>query len=200
MLTNAFPAMKIKMSERSLFAVLLRSPWWISFAVMAAVALVAGALLPEAYKVPGMLGSFPFLVIGMMAAWRQRKALSQQRIDALVEQARRMAWREFAELLTHALRQQGFVVTPLGNGPADFRIEKQGRITLVSAKRWKAATVGVDHLHELLTEAEAQDTKACSCISLGSFSPAAIKLAHDRQVQLLGAADIAQLMHDGSVA
>ena len=108
--------------------------------------------------------------------------------------------REFAELLTHALRQQGFVVTPLGNGPADFRIEKQGRITLVSAKRWKAATVGVDHLHELLTEAEAQDTKACSCISLGSFSPAAIKLAHDRQVQLLGAADIAQLMHDGSVA
>ncbi len=192
--------MKFKMSERSLFATLLRAPWWVSFVVMAVVALVAGALLPEEYKIPGMLGAFPFFVIGVMAAWRQRHAISAERIEVLVEQARSMAWRDFAVLIERALRQQGFGVTPLDTGPADFRIEKQGRAVLVSAKRWKAATVGAEHLRELLAARDSTDAASCSCMALGSFSPAALELAREQGIQLLGAADVAQLMHEGGRA
>lgn len=192
--------MKFKMSERSLFATLLRAPWWVSFVVMAVVALVAGALLPEAYKIPGMLGAFPFFVIGVMAAWRQRNAISAERIEVLVEQARAMAWRDFALLIERALRQQGFGVTALSNGPADFRIEKQGRGVLVSVKRWKAATVGAEHLRELLAARDHAEAASCSCMTLGSFSPAALELAREQGIQLLGPADVAQLMHDGDQA
>ena len=192
--------MKFKMSEKSLFATLLRAPWWVSFLVMFAVALVAGALLPEAYKTAGMLGAFPFFVIGVMAAWRQRNAISPKRIQELVEQARGMGWRDFSVLVEEALRQQGFVVSRLNEGPADFQIEKNGRITLVSAKRWKAATVGAEHLRELLAVRESRDAFSCTCMSLGVFSQAAIDLANDSPVQLLGAANIAQLMHDGAKA
>jgi len=192
--------MKFKMSEKSLFATLLRAPWWVSFLVMFAVALVAGALLPEAYKTAGMLGAFPFFVIGVMAAWRQRNAISPKRIQELVEQARGMGWRDFSVLVEEALRQQGFVVSRLNEGPADFQIEKNGRITLVSAKRWKAATVGAEHLRELLAVRESRDAFSCTCMSLGVFSQAAIDLANDSPVQLLGSANIAQLMHDGAKA
>jgi restriction system protein len=192
--------MKFKMSEKSLFATLLRAPWWVSFLVMFGVALVAGALLPEAYKIAGMLGAFPFFVIGVMAAWRQRNAISASRIEELVEQARRMGWRDFSVLVEEALRQQGFVVTRLNDGPADFQIEKNGRITLVSAKRWKAATVGAEHLRELLAARESRDAFSCSCMSLGVFSQAAIDLANSSPIQLLGSANIAQLMHDGANA
>ena len=192
--------MKFKMSEKSLFATLLRAPWWVSFLVMFGVALVAGALLPEAYKIAGMLGAFPFFVIGVMAAWRQRNAISASRIEELVEQARRMGWRDFSVLVEEALRQQGFVVTRLNDGPADFEIEKNGRITLVSAKRWKAATVGAEHLRELLAARESRDAFSCSCMSLGVFSQAAIDLANSSPIQLLGSANIAQLMHDGANA
>jgi len=192
--------MKFKMSEKSLFATLLRAPWWVSFLVMFAVALVAGALLPEAYKTAGMLGAFPFFVIGVMAAWRQRNAISPKRIQELVEQARGMGWRDFSVLVEEALRQQGFVVSRLNDGPADFQIEKNGRVTLVSAKRWKAATVGAEHLRELLAVRESRDAFSCTCMSLGVFSQAAIDLANDRPMQLLGAANIAQLMHDGAKA
>jgi len=192
--------MKFKMSEKSLFATLLRAPWWVSFLVMFAVALVAGALLPEAYKTAGMLGAFPFFVIGVMAAWRQRNAISPKRIQELVEQARGMGWRDFSVLVEEALRQQGFVVSRLNEGPADFQIEKNGRVTLVSAKRWKAATVGAEHLRELLAVRESRDAFSCTCMSLGVFSQAAIDLANDSPVQLLGAANIAQLMHDGAKA
>lgn len=192
--------MKFKMSEKSLFATLLRAPWWVSFLVMFAVALVAGALLPEAYKIAGMLGAFPFFVIGVMAAWRQRNAISPNRIQEWVEQARSMGWRDFSVLVEEALRQQGFVVSRLNDGPADFQIEKNGRVTLVSAKRWKAATVGAEHLRELLAVRESRDAFSCTCMSLGVFSQAAIDLANDSPMQLLGAANIAQLMHDGANA
>nr|WP_315135698.1 restriction endonuclease [uncultured Limnohabitans sp.] len=192
--------MKFKMSEKSLFAALLRAPWWVSFLVMLAVALVAGALLPDAYKTAGMLGAFPFLVIGVMAAWRQRNAISASRIQELLEQARGMGWRDFSVLVEEALRQQGFVVARLTDGPADFQIEKNGRVTLVSAKRWKAATVGAEHLREMLAARESRDAFSCTCMSLGIFSQAAIDLANNSPMQLLGSANIAQLMHDGAKA
>ncbi len=38
--------MQFKMKENSLFAVLLRSPWWISFLVAAAIGLVATLAMP----------------------------------------------------------------------------------------------------------------------------------------------------------
>jgi restriction system protein len=192
--------MKLKMSEKSLFATLLRAPWWVSFVVMLAVALAAGALLPDAYKTAGMLGGFPFLVIGVMAAWRQRNALSNDRIEALTGQARAMAWREFAAVVETALRKQGFEVRPLNNGPAYFEIEKNGRITLVSAKRWKAASVGAEPLRELLAAVESQEAFSCSCMSLGAFSPAAVALAQQHPLQLLGPTEIAQLVHDAGQA
>lgn len=188
--------MKFKMPEKSLFATLLRAPWWVSFVVMSAVALVAGALLPADYKTAGMLGAFPFFVIGVMAAWRQRNALSSARIEELMVQARAMGWREFSAVVETALRKQGFAVRPLSNGPADFEIEKNGRITLVSAKRWKAASVGAEPLRELLAAVESQEAFSCSCMSLGTFSPAAVALARQHPIQLLGSVEIAQLVHD----
>ena len=192
--------MKFKMSEKSLFATLLRAPWWVSFVVMLAVAFVAGALLPEAYKTAGMLGAFPFFVIGVIAAWRQRNALSQARMDELTAQARAMGWREFSAVIETALRMQGFEVRPLASGPADFEIEKNGRITLLSAKRWKAASVGAEPLRELLAAVDRQEAFSCSCMSLGAFSPAAVALAQQQPIQLLGPVDIAQLVHDAEPA
>ena len=38
--------MKFRMAPNSVFAVLLRSPWWVSLAIAAALALAAAALLP----------------------------------------------------------------------------------------------------------------------------------------------------------
>ena len=37
------------MAKNSLFAVLLRSPWWISFAVAAALFAIARLFMPELY-------------------------------------------------------------------------------------------------------------------------------------------------------
>ena len=71
--------MKLKMAEKSLFAILLRSPWWISFALAGVVSMAARLLLPAAYADVGMMGGLPFAVIGCIAFWRQARAPSRDR-------------------------------------------------------------------------------------------------------------------------
>jgi restriction system protein len=62
--------MKFKMSDKSLFAILLRSPWWYSFLIAAVLLLLARVFLPEAFRAVGMLSSIPFAILGVIAAWR----------------------------------------------------------------------------------------------------------------------------------
>jgi hypothetical protein len=49
-------------------------------------------------------------------------------------------------------------------------------------------------LRELLTALENDQAFSCSCMSLGTFSPAAVALARQHPIQLLGAVEIAQLV------
>ncbi|NUN60705.1 MAG: restriction endonuclease, partial [Burkholderiaceae bacterium] len=72
--------MKFKMSPNSLFAILLRSPWWISFALVGLFSLAAAAVLPREYLFAGILGTFPFFAVGCVAAWRQWRAPSAARM------------------------------------------------------------------------------------------------------------------------
>ena len=58
----------LKMAENSLFAILLRNPWWVSFGIVGVFVLGSTALLPKDYVAVGIMGAFPFLVIGSMAA------------------------------------------------------------------------------------------------------------------------------------
>ena len=73
------------MAEKSLFAVLLRSPWWISFVVVGLITLASGALLPREYFVVGALSSFPIFVVGCIAAWRQLRAPSPDRVAEILD-------------------------------------------------------------------------------------------------------------------
>ena len=63
--------MKFKMAENSIFAILLRNPWWISFLIAAAFSLLCAALLPKHLVIFGMMGAFPFIITGAVALKRQ---------------------------------------------------------------------------------------------------------------------------------
>jgi len=187
--------MKLKMSENSLFAILLRAPWWISMVVVALFALAARALLPEPYVVFGVMGGFPFLVIGIMAAWRQWHAPSPARMAAALKAAGAMSWRDFSSAIEQAYGQQGYAVTRLNNNrSADFSLAKGGRTTLVSCKRWKAASHGIDVLRDLVAEKEAQDAHQSTYISLGQVTDKARQFAREQGVHLLSENDLAQLL------
>ena len=122
--------MKLKMSENSLFAILLRARWWISLLVVAVIVLASGALLPTAYVPVGVMGALPFLGIALLAAWRQRNAPTPERVAEVLGHAAVMSWREFAALIEASFQRQGYAVTRLSHPAADFQLIKGAGMTL----------------------------------------------------------------------
>ena len=120
------------MSDKSLFAILLRSPWWYSFLIAAVLLLLARVFLPEAFRAVGMLSSIPFAILGVIAAWRQRDKPSPERVSMALDQLAQMPWKQFLPIMEQAFVQQGFTVTQLNSNAADLQLEKLGRVTSVS--------------------------------------------------------------------
>jgi restriction system protein len=177
--------MKFKMSDKSLFAILLRSPWWYSFLIAALLTLLARVFLPEAYRAVGMLSAFPFAIIGIMSAWRQRDKPSPESISLALSTLEKMSWKEFSSLVAQAFALQGFNVVRLDSTSADLQLEKSGKTTLVSCKRWKAATLGVEVLKDLKALQTSQDATYAVCISLSLPTGVALKFAKDNAIQLI---------------
>ena len=72
--------MKLRMAKNSLFAVLLRSPWWISAVIALALGMASFALLPEQFRLVGALSGLPFAVIAALAARQQWRLPSAARV------------------------------------------------------------------------------------------------------------------------
>ncbi|MGL6112078.1 MAG: restriction endonuclease [Rubrivivax sp.] len=183
------------MAPNSLFAILLRSPWWASLAIAAAVALLARLLLPEQYAVAGMLGSLPFVVIAAMAAWKQLRAPSAAQVSQTLERLQAMNSREFAAALEAAFRAQGHQVQRVSAPGADLELTLGHKRTVVGFKRWKAATVGIEALRELHEAQLRLDADASLYVAAGSISEKASDFARKSRVQLVGLTELAQLVH-----
>ena len=181
------------MSDKSLFAILLRSPWWYSFLIAAVLLLLARVFLPEAFRAVGMLSSIPFAILGVIAAWRQRDKPSPERVSMALDQLAQMSWKQFLPIMEQAFVQQGFTVTQLNSNAADLQLEKLGRVTLVSCKRWKAATLGVEVLRDLKAMQISQEASYAACISLSLPTGVALKFAKENAIQLICQDELASL-------
>ena len=182
------------MAKNSLFAMLLRKPWWVSALIAVAVGALAWALIPETYRTAGVLGCFPFAVIAGMAAWRQRHLPSAARVARTAETTGAMAWPAFAGLLEQAFRRDGYAVQR-GNGtPIDFELEHNGRRTLVSARRWKSARTGLEALRTLQTALDASDAADAIYIGLGELSDNARPFAAEHGITVWQAAELAHTL------
>ena len=184
------------MSEKSLFAVLLRSPWWVSFAVAIAVGVAGYLLLPERFKAVGALSGMPFVVIGSMAFWRQLRAPNPARLEATLQALAALSSRDFLTALEAGYRQEGYAVARIGLDGADLSISKGGRNSLVSCKRWKAATHGVEPLRELNAAITKLDANQGIYVAANPLSDAAMTYASKNSIRLLPGHTLAQLARD----
>ena len=185
--------MKFKMAPNSVFAILLRKPWWISFLVAGAFTLVAFALLPEDLRVVGALGALPFFVIGIIAFKRQWDAPSARQVEAITQAVAAMGWAEFSRALVQAYEREGYAVTRVEGG-GDLLLERAGGKTLVAARRWKAARHGEDGVQALVDAARAQEAASCVYLALGELSPNARKRVREHGVRWVQGPDLAQLL------
>ena len=136
--------MRWKMAENSLFAILLRNPWWISAAIAAGFLAMTLALFPTEWRWYGAFLGAPFTVVACIALYRQLRAPSTRRVTSTLEAVRAMSWSDFSSALESGFRRDGYDVRRLAGAAADFEIAKEGRRAVVSGKRWKVARTGVD--------------------------------------------------------
>ena len=175
------------MAENSLFAILLSSRWWISFLIFALFCLASFALLPLQYAPFAAIGSIPFAAIGLIALKRQWSQPSQAKLQAEQDRIANLSWKDFAAELEAKFVNQGYQVTRLnqsGNSPADFKLEKAGHTTLVAAKRYKAATHGLEAIQALVTQQQAQGADKARYVCLGELTTQAAKFARERGVEV----------------
>jgi restriction system protein len=159
--------LKFGLPKNSLFAVLLRSPWWISAVIALVLGLLAVALLPVQFRLVGALSGLPFAVIGIMAARRQWHRPSAARVAETRKALAAMAWPAFAGLLEQSFRRDGYTVKRSKTPVVDFELERKGRRTLVCARRWKSARTGLEALRALQTARDATDMPDALYIGLG---------------------------------
>lgn len=186
--------MKLKMAENSLFAILLRKPWWISIGIAIVVSLAASTLFPRAIAAYGISAGVPFLIIGVMAFYRQMRVPSQAQVVRTLETVGAMSWRDFSAAVEAGYRRDGYEVKRLEAGAADFEITRAGRTSLVSCKRWKAAGTGVEPLRELHEQADARDARECIYIGTGQLTDTARRFAAEKKIRVVQGTGLAELL------
>src|SRR5690606_9950531 len=188
--------MKLKMAENSLFAILLRTSWWISAAAGAAFVLAARAILPEKYFIVGAFGALPFFVIAAIAGWRQLKAPNPAKVAQTLERAAALPWAEFSTLFEAGLRADGYTVERI-DGSADFHTTKAGRTAVVSARRWKGAKLGLEPLRELEALRQKRDTHDAVFVTNGDVTQKAAQFARSNGIRMLADAELARVIEAG---
>lgn len=186
--------MKLEMARDSLFARLLRSPWWMSVIIAAGVAVTARLLLPAAYVIYGASGALPFLVIAIVSAWQQRHVPSAARTTDTLTAVRAMPWSDFSSAIKDAFRRDGYEVSQLDGAQADFEMNKGSRTSLVSCKRWKVARAGVEPLRALYAARELRDAHECIYVAAGEITDNARKFAADHKIRLIEGSALARLL------
>jgi restriction system protein len=183
--------MKFPMAKDSLFAILLRSQWWISFAIAAGVVVAAGLWVPTVYAV---FAALPFIVIGAIAGWRQLRRPGAKRVAATLEALRAMSWADFSSALEDGFRREGYTVNRLPGPAADFELKKEGRVSLAACKRWKVARTGVEPLRELDATRRAREAHEGIYVATGEITDGAAAFARQNNIRLLHGAELAKLL------
>lgn len=182
------------MAKNSLFAVLLRSPWWISLAIAAVLAALAAALLPATYRMAGALSALPFVVIAGMAARRQWHLPSAAEVESSTQAVSALSWPAFARRLEETFRRNGYTVQRSHKSPVDFELERQGRRMLVCARRWKSARLGLELLRALQAARETGEAADALCICLGELTDNGRPFAAEHHIAIWQAAELAQAL------
>jgi len=182
------------MAPNSLFAILLRSPWWISVAIAVVMGQMGAALLPERFRVVGALSGLPFGVIGAIAAVRQWHLPSAARVAQTQQALQTMAWPAFAALLEQAFQRDGYTVQRGHTAAVDFELERQGRRMLVSARRWKSARTGQEVLRALQAARDEADAPDALYIGLGELTDTAGPFAAQHRIAIWRATELAQAL------
>jgi restriction system protein len=179
------------MAKQTLFAILSRSPWWLSIIVAAVLFAVLQLFLPDLIAISVAL---PFVAIGGYAGWRQLRAPSATKVTDALNLLRAMSWEEFSILIEEAFRQEGYTVAKLTGDDVDYEMSRNERVAVVCCKRWKVTRTGVAPVRDLFKAGQARNAHEYIYVVAGEFTANAREFAAEKSIRLLNDAELVQLV------
>ncbi len=163
-------------------------------AVAAGVFAVTRMLLPADLSSYAVFTALPFIVIGCVAGWKQLRAPSPERVGSALEALRALTADEFSAALESAYRRDGYAVARFDAPGADFELAKDGGLSLVACRRWKAARTGIEPLRELAAACRARAAPGGIYVAAGEITDNARAFAAGNGIRLLHGAELATLL------
>jgi restriction system protein len=186
--------MNFRMAENSLFAILLRKPWWVSALVAVGLLAFTRFGLPPAWFLFAAPIALPFIVIAGITGWRALQRPSASRVAAVEEAARAMGWPEFATEVEAAWIRDGWTVSRDAGPGADFSASQGWKRAAIACKRWKVARTGVEPLRELAAARERLEAHEGLYVTVGEVSEQAVRFAAANRIRIVDGAELAKRM------
>ena len=182
--------MNWKLPQNSLFAILARQPWWVSAAIAACLFGGLRLLIPEGMAA---FAAIPFVAIAIYAGVKQLRRPGAKRIAKTLERARGMSGEGFVSALETGFRREGYDVTRM-DGAAELVLRREGLVTLVACKRWKAMRAGIEPLREFDAKTREHGPVGRMYVAAGEVTENARVFAEERNIRLVREEELARLL------
>ena len=200
------------MSRRNtIFDDVMRMPWPVG-AVLALIVYVGLQLLlgsmsqdpmGQAVKTPIKMVSYFFITMFLMASFLSflSQIIRAKRFGNTKSLAdiRSLSWRQFESFMAEAYKREGYFVSETPEGPDggfDLVLRKDGEKTYVQCKHWKAGSVGVEKIRELLGSMTAGGAHNGIFVTSGQYTTPAREFARECGIKLVDGDRLATLIGD----
>ncbi len=198
------------------FEFLKNTPVWVGPSLSVVVFLSLRYVLPSFMpaKQGGIDSSVMFRPIFLLLSWVCGGAIivawvyaeiwklsNRHRLDrqASLDTIRGLTWRDFELLVSEAYRRRGYSAVVVGSSGGDsgvdIRLNGHGETVLVQCKQWKAYTVGVGPVRELLGVVVSEGADRGILVTSGRFTQEAGAFARQNaQIELVDGPELGELI------
>lgn len=185
--------MAIKMAKGSLFAYLLRSPWWYSAIIGSVVVAISLAITEGQYIALSVAGALPFWGIGGYSAYKQSQRPSAKRVSEVTELAKTLGPAGITQKIVDHYTSNQFQIQSLKARNSETFLLRGHRKLLLNTKRFKAAKTGVEPLKVLVATGEKSAATGYLYVALGEVTDTARAYAQQNRIEIIDASRLAAL-------
>ena len=182
--------MKWQLPRNSLFMILSRQPWWVSGLIAVGSFAALRLVIPEGMA---LFAAIPFAAIAIYAGVQQIRRPGAKRVAATLERARGLSSEGFLSSLEEGFRREGYAVTRTSAG-AELELRREGLVTLVACKRWKAMRAGIEPLREFHAATRKAGAVGRIYIAAGEVTDSARAFAAEKNIRLVQEEELARLL------
>ena len=182
--------MNWQLPRNSAFAILARQPWWVSALIALGTFGGLRLLIPEGMA---LFAALPFAAISIYALVQQLRRPGAKRIAKTLERARGLSGEGFVSALETGFRREGYDVTRM-DGAAELVLRREGLVTLVACKRWKAMRAGIEPLREFDAATREHGPVGRMYVAAGEVTENARVFAEERNIRLVREEELARLL------